>query len=159
MPALENYGAQPCIELLRQYLDCGGFYDRQKLFWKEIEDTTLICAAAPPGGGRNQLTPRFVRHFNVFCIPQPSDSTLTKIFGQILKGFLSAYSFNEAVKKQVEPTVFATIEVYRKLSKELLPIPSKFHYTFNLRDISKVFQGLLMVKAQSCTTPEVSLVF
>ena len=28
-------------------------YDRAKLFWKNIEDTTLVCAGAPPGGGRN----------------------------------------------------------------------------------------------------------
>lgn len=39
----------------------------------------------------------------------------------------------------------ATIELYNRISLELLPTPSKFHYTFNLRDISKVFQGLLMV--------------
>ena len=26
-----------------------GFYDRSKLFWKDIDDTTLVAACAPPG--------------------------------------------------------------------------------------------------------------
>ena len=30
-----------------------------------------MCAAAPPGGGRSELTPRFVRHFSVLCLPPP----------------------------------------------------------------------------------------
>ena len=29
----------------------------------------LIAAAAPPSGGRSALTPRFMRHFNLFNIP------------------------------------------------------------------------------------------
>ena len=36
MPKLDTYGSQPPIELLRQYQDFGGFYDREALFWREI---------------------------------------------------------------------------------------------------------------------------
>jgi dynein heavy chain, axonemal len=115
MPALETYGAQPCIELLRQIIDKGGVYDRQKHFWKEIEDTTLIIAGAPPGGGRNQLHPRFVRHFNVFCLPQPSDNTLKKIFGSLCKEFLASLTVSEAMKKMWEPCVEGTIDVYKTI--------------------------------------------
>lgn len=34
MPKLDRYGSQPPIELLRQYQDFGGLYDREKMFWK-----------------------------------------------------------------------------------------------------------------------------
>jgi dynein heavy chain len=55
MPQREKYFAQPPIELLRQFLDFRGFYDRQLLFWKDIEDMTIVSACAPPGGGRNEV--------------------------------------------------------------------------------------------------------
>ena len=154
MPAPEIYGAQPAIELLRQYLDYGGFYDRQKLFMKYIEDTTLICAGAPPGGGRNVISQRFTRHFNIICLAKQSDKTLVSIFGQILKGFLFAWNFSENIKRIADNIVEGTVEIFTKISRDLLPTPTKFHYTFNLRDISKVFQGILMVKPQSCIQGE-----
>ena len=70
MPKLDTYGSQPPIELLRQFQDFGGWYDRDKLFWKKIEDVTITAACAPPGGGRNPITPRFLRHFSKkFVLP------------------------------------------------------------------------------------------
>ena len=38
----------------------------------------------------------------------------------------------------------ATIDIYNKIkySVDLLPIPTKCHYVYNLRDLSKVFYGI-----------------
>ena len=154
MPLVETYGAQAPIELLRLILDFKGFYDRDKLFWKDLVDVVMFVGAAPPGGGRAVTTPRFTRHFNVLCMPPASDSALALIFSSILSGFLST-KFEGDVMKMCNGAVAATIEVYGKISEELLPTPAKFHYTFNLRDISKVFQGILMVKPRKCSSQEV----
>ena len=72
MPLLEEYGAAPPIELLRLLADKWGVYDRTDWEWKSIEDSTLVAACAPPGGGRAVLTPRFSTHFNMFCMPVAS---------------------------------------------------------------------------------------
>ena len=148
MPATEQYGAQPPIELLRLFIDMRGLYDRDEWVWKDVEDTTLIAAAAPPGGGRSPLTMRFTRHFNMFCLPNADRATLTKIFGSILQGFLKI-GFADQIQKMDEAIVGSTIEIYQRISEELRPTPAKFHYLFNLRDVSKVFQGILMVKPVS----------
>lgn len=64
MPRVEKYGAQPVIELLRVLQDKKGFYDRKTFAWRSIEDTSLVIAAGLPGGGRSNLSPRFLRFFN-----------------------------------------------------------------------------------------------
>jgi dynein heavy chain len=44
------------------------------------------------------------------------------------------------ITKLARPLVAATLDVYEAAQRELLPTPTKSHYTFNLRDVSKVFQ-------------------
>lgn len=46
------------------------------------------------------------------------------------------------VKQLSGSVVEATIKIYDTIAAGLLPTPMKSHYTFNLRDMAKVFQGL-----------------
>mmetsp|Transcript_42282 Transcript_42282/g.49203 ORF Transcript_42282/g.49203 Transcript_42282/m.49203 type:complete len:220 (+) Transcript_42282:158-817(+) len=45
-----------------------------------------------------------------------------------------------------------TLSIYNNVATELKPTPTKSHYTFNLRDISKIFQGLCSANAKSVET-------
>ena len=75
-------------------------------------------------------------------MPPPNEKVLAKIFGSIVSGFF--FDFPGDVQRSVDAVVKSTTEMYQEIAKKLKPIPSKFHYTFNLRDISKVFQGILL---------------
>ena len=75
----------------------------------------------------------------MICLPPSSEESLTLIFKSILEGFLKSYTFKTEVVQLADKVVRATLDMYDEISKGLLPTPSKSHYTFNLRDVSKVF--------------------
>lgn len=142
MPKKEVYGAQPPIEILRQWMDHQGWYDRtqkEKPFMK-IEDINFISAMGPPGGGKSNITQRMQRHFNIMTYTNLGKESVTMIFSKIVKAFIG--SFSDAINKSLDLLVESTQLIYTAVADNLKPTPSKSHYTFNLRDISKIFQGV-----------------
>ena len=91
MPEVEEYGAQPPIEIMRQMTGFSGVYDRKKLYWKDIQNLVVLLAAAPPGGGRSEITQRFTRLFHQVCVPQASNKVLLTIFSTIFNEFAAGY--------------------------------------------------------------------
>ena len=85
MPSLETFGAQPPNELLRQIIDQVGFYDVTKLYFKAVQDVVCVAACAPPGGGRNEVSPRLLRHFHMVWLTNLSGPSMCRIFTSILK--------------------------------------------------------------------------
>jgi dynein heavy chain, axonemal len=55
--------------------------------------------------------------------------------------------FPDEIKELAEPLVQASQQLYHSMSDTMLPTPARCHYLFNLRDVSKIWQGLYMVEA------------
>ena len=151
MPQKEQCGAQPALELLRELVAFKGFYGKTKLRWTKVVDTTMLCAATAQKDGIHQ---RFTHLFNVYWLSQQNSDTLRHIFETILTGFLYSSPFTDPVRKLGTTVVSAVIELYGNICGTLKPVPSKFFYTFDLRDVSRLFQALLMTSPRSIVGAE-----
>jgi dynein heavy chain len=153
MPEVEEYGAQPPLELIRQLLVNGGWYDHAEKTrpFRTIQDACVVAAMGPAGGGRNNVTPRLLRHFSLISTPEFSDATMVRIFSTITEWYFKGSSgrkFAAAadVANVAKSVVPATLTMFQVARAKLLPTPAKSHYVFNLRDMARVVQGVTMVE-------------
>ena len=145
---MNDWGDQVTNEIVRQLLEQGGMYSLEKPIgdMKMIVDCQYLAAMNTPGGGKNDIPNRLKRHFAVFNVPLPSVAAINNIFGALVAGRFSADVFAPEVCAAAEKLVPLTIGVWNKVQAKMLPTPAKFHYLFNMRELSKVFQGLILAE-------------
>ena len=155
MPAINQWGDQITNELARQIIEQGGWYSTDKPVgeWKQLTDVWCVAAMNLPGAGRNDIPNRLKRHFCVFYVPPPSEAVVKGMFGQLMSGHFSIdRGALASVADLASRLVPATMDVWEAAQQKLLPTPTKFHYSFTLKDLSKVFQGVVLLNNGDVTT-------
>ncbi|KAM8838403.1 dynein axonemal heavy chain 11 [Synchiropus picturatus] len=152
MPEVDGYGTVQPHTLIRQHLDYNHWYDRQRLVLKEIHNCQYITCMNPTAGSFS-INPRLQRHFSVFAVHFPGADALATIFSSILSAHFLQGGFSYGVSRSVGTLIQAAICLHQKISQNFLPTAIRFHYIFNLRDLSNIFQGILFALPESVRYP------
>lgn len=86
-------------------------YDLKDTSKINLVDIIFLAAMGPPGGARNPVTTRFLRHFNIVSTLEFNDETMTKIFSSIMSFHLKAHEFPTDIFATCTQIVTATMEV------------------------------------------------
>ncbi|XP_061561508.1 dynein heavy chain 9, axonemal isoform X3 [Phycodurus eques] len=152
MPEVDTYGTVQPHTLIRQHMDYNHWYDRNKLLLKEIQRVQYVSCMNPTAGSFT-INPRLQRHFSVIALSFPGPDALATIYTSILSQHLQNDGFTATIRKSCSTLVQLSLALHLCVASTFLPTAVKFHYIFNLRDLSNIFQGILFSTGDCLKTP------
>ena len=148
LPEVDPYNTQSAIALIRQVVEYGHVYDRMKLTGKSIMDVQFLSCMNPTAGSF-EINPRLQRHFVTFAISFPGATSLLTIYETFLNGHLK--NFNPELQEISKQIISGALDIQKGVSDNFKKSAVNFHYEFNIRHLSNVFQGVLVAQPSQFT--------
>ena len=76
----------------------------------------------------------------MFALSFPGTDALATIYSSILSQHLQQQNIAQPLKKISTNLVQGALMLHQRITSTFLPTAIKFHYVFNLRDLSNIFQ-------------------
>lgn len=155
MPQVDEFGTVRSHQMIRQFMDYHHWYDRSKFTLRDIHNCQFVACMNPTAGSFS-IDPRLQRHFCTFAVNFPNYTSLFHIYHSILSQHLDTESkrFTMSHQRICKPLVEMGLILHNRVSQLFLPTATKFHYIFNLRDLSNIYQGLLFATRDTCPESE-----
>jgi len=153
LPEVDTYNTQSAIALLRQNMEYGHIYDIGKLMAKYIANT-MVVSCMNPTAGSFVVNPRLQRWYTTFAIGMPGPGSLLTIYQTFLDGHLLHAEFPETIQEMSTNLIKAALSLHIQVSQGFRKTAANFHYEFNVRHLSNVFQGMLVARPANFSTPE-----
>lgn len=73
-----------------------------------------------------------------------------QFIGSIGQGYFCHTRFDETIVHFLPKLIPLTRVLWQQTKLKMLPTPAKFHYVFNLRDLSRIWEGILRIERAEC---------
>ena len=141
-PVSDTNPCKPPLELIRQFICHGGWYDRKRCVWQSIVDTNVVAAMSLSAYENPGIPARLQSQFYTINMSEPNQHSVTKIFQAILD--IGFKSIDSEIKSIFGNIATATHNLYVNCKQQFRCSPTtKNQYDFSLRDVYHVAQGML----------------
>ncbi|XP_048577711.1 dynein axonemal heavy chain 8 isoform X3 [Nematostella vectensis] len=150
IPQPDDHGVQEVNELLRQVLDQQVFFNTKKPFDRRVLEGVSVTSAVSlhneqsTSGQPQRIPERLKRHFAMFYLPAPIGESLFTVVNSVLEANMAQNQGMGLPQDFHDQIVTASCQLLTSVQNVLRPSPTpgRCHYQFNLRDLTRVFQGL-----------------
>ena len=153
LPEVDPYNTQSAISLLRQKMEYSHWFDRTKLQTQNIQNTQIV-AGMNPTAGCFFINPRLQRHFCTIAVGMPEPPSLVTIYETFLGGHLEEFSAELNNPTFWGSLIKASLALHSSVANSFRKTAANFHYEFNVRHLSSLFQGLITSKKDRFNTAE-----
>ena len=145
LPLPDEHGDQPATEIIHQLMDHKFMYEPDNFNKVQLKNTTIISCITTAFGLNQKLSARTLRHFHAVSTTPAIDDSINKIFSTKFNVFFKTRGFQPEAAGVIGPIIQSSILIYNTMKDNLLPVPSKSHYIFDLTDIAKLVDGCVML--------------
>ena len=155
-PMVDRFGTQSAIELLRQYMSYSMWH--QPARWQPISiGDVQVVGLINPSIGSHHISHRLQRHCVCLQMPAASRDNASLIYSKLLADTIVDTRL-ERCGKIMEKLVASTLDIHDAVRRDLPQTASKFHYTASLRQLSQIFEGVIVgLPAVSTMYPSLTL--